>query len=65
MKEYYKAYDDRYKTYHTNEGVAWAGNRPSYILKDMFEKHIKDKPNAEILEIGCGEGQNAIYLMQN
>lgn len=31
----------------------------------MFEKHIKDKLNAEILEIGCGEGQNAIYLMQN
>jgi len=65
MKEYYKAYDDRYKTYHTEEGIAWAGDRPSFLLKEIFEKHIKDKQNAEILEIGCGEGQNAIYLMKN
>ena len=65
MKKYYKAYDDRYKTYHAQEGVAWAGNRPSFILKDILDKHIKNKELAEILEIGCGEGQNAIYLMNN
>lgn len=65
MKEYYKAYDDRYKTYHTEEGIAWAGDRPSYILKDILEKHTQNKSTAEILEIGCGEGQNALYLIKN
>lgn len=62
--KYYKAYEERYKTYHSEEGKAWAGDRPSYILGDLFEKHIKDKKVANVLEIGCGEGQNAIFLMQ-
>jgi len=62
--KYYEAYENRYKTYHDQEKMAWAGDRPSYILSDLFEKYIKDKKVANIFEIGCGEGQNAIYLMQ-
>jgi len=62
--KYYEAYENRYKVYHNQEKMAWAGDRPSYILSDLFEKYIKDKNVSNILEIGCGEGQNAIYLMQ-
>jgi len=62
--KYYKAYEERYKTYHNQEGQAWAGDRPSYILSDLFEKYIKDKKEASVLEIGCGEGQNAVFLMK-
>lgn len=61
--KYYKAYEERYKTYHQQEKMAWAGDRASFILKDLFEKYIPNKSSAKILEIGCGEGQNAIYLM--
>ena len=62
--KYYKAYEKRYKTYHIQEGRAWAGDRPSYILSGLFEKYIKDKNIANVLEVGCGEGQNAMFLMQ-
>ena len=63
MKKYYEAYEDRYKTVHNEKGLAWAGETPSYILKDWFNKYnITDKSN--ILEIGCGEGQNALYLQK-
>lgn len=64
-KEYYKAYDKRYKAYHDQENQAWAGDRPSYVLKDIINKYIKNNMDSKILEIGCGEGQNAIYLLQN
>lgn len=62
--KYYEAYEKRYEKYHSQEGKAWAGDRPSYILDDLLKKYLKDKQNAQVLEIGCGEGQNAIFLMQ-
>lgn len=61
---YYKAYDERYKTVHSQTGLAWAGDKPTTLLKDVFIKYNLDK-DSKILEIGCGEGQNAIYLQQN
>ena len=62
MKKYYKAYDERYKTIHS-KGNDWAGDRPTYLLKDWFEKYgINAK--SQILEVGCGEGQNALYLQR-
>lgn len=64
MKEYYKAYDGRYKIFHEQTGSAWAGTTPSTVLKDML---IKNGANlqSKILEIGCGEGQNALFLQEN
>lgn len=64
MKEYYKAYEERYKTIHREEKKAWAGDLPSHILKDVLERYNISK-ECKILEVGCGEGQNAIYLLQN
>lgn len=61
MKEYYKAYEERYKKYHKEKNKAWAGKEPSYILKEL----LKNEKNKTILEIGCGEGQNANYLLEN
>lgn len=60
--EYYKAYDNRYKIYHDAKGIAWAGDLPSKELKDILTKYHADK-DSSILEIGCGEGQNALYLL--
>lgn len=64
MKEYYKAYDDRYKIYHEQTGDNWAGNKPTFILKDILEKYGATS-QSKILEIGCGEGQNALFLQEN
>lgn len=63
MEEYYKAYEYRYKTIHEKENSQWAGDKPSEILVDYLEKYNINK-NSNILEIGCGEGQNAIFLMK-
>ena len=60
--EYYKAYDERYKMFHSAKGEAWAGDLPSTELKEILLKHGATKKSS-ILEIGCGEGQNAIYLL--
>lgn len=63
LEEYYKAYEYRYKKVHTEENSQWAGDKPSEILADYLEKYGITN-NSKILEIGCGEGQNAIFLMK-
>ena len=63
MEKYYKAYENRYKTVHDETGLAWAGDQPSYILKELLQKYSANE-NSTILEIGCGEGQNALFLQQ-
>ena len=64
MKNYYVAYDERYKKIHTEEKVSWADENPSKIILDLLLKYGANN-SSKILEIGCGEGQNAIYLMKN
>ena len=64
MKKYYEAYDERYKKIHTEEKISWAGENPSKIILDLLLKYGANN-SSRILEIGCGEGQNAIYLMKN
>ena len=60
--KYYEAYDERYKIYHKEKGNAWAGDLPSKELKDILLKYGATT-NSSVLEIGCGEGQNALYLL--
>lgn len=61
-RKYYEAYDDRYKVIHL-EGDSWAEEMPSECLLEFLTKYNINK-NSSILEIGCGEGQNALYLMK-
>ncbi len=62
-KEYYKAYDERYKTVH-KKGELWFGNEPSPIVKEIIEKYSVKK-SSPILEIGAGEGRDAISLINS
>ena len=60
MKKYYEAYDDRYKQVH-DKGLAWSPNNNTTIIEDVLNRfNLKDK---RILEIGCGEGRDARYLL--
>lgn len=63
MKKYYEAYEDRYKQVHSKTKKAWAGEKPSEIFKTLLEKYKISKKES-ILEVGCGEGQNAIFLSE-
>ena len=61
MKQYYNAYDERYKTAH-EKGVNWAGSEPTPIVLELLRRYGIG-PERPILEIGCGEGRDARALL--
>lgn len=61
-RSYYEAYEDRYQQVH-REGVQWFSDSPSKIVGQVIQKYGITK-QAEILEIGCGEGRDAAYLLK-
>lgn len=62
-ENYYKAYDKRYKQVYEN-GMLWTSNENTKDVMDVIEKyHISNK--SKILDLGCGEGRDAIYLLNN
>ncbi len=62
-KKYYEAYEDRYIQVHQLQNKPWAGNKHSPTIEKLLKKYGVTT-NSSILEIGCGEGQNAIYLLK-
>ena len=62
QKKYYHAYDERYRQIH-EQGLKWFHNTRSAIVKEIIEKYSIQK-NDPILEIGCGEGRDAIPLLK-
>ena len=61
MKKYYHAYDDRYKAIHKN-GYSWSSDKPTPIVLQTINKYKIGK-NDKLLELGCGEGRDAIALL--
>ena len=60
MNKYYEAYDKRYKQVH-DKGLSWSNNINTKIVKDLINKyHLEEE---KMLEIGCGEGRDARYLL--
>ena len=60
MSKYYEAYDKRYKQVHS-KGLAWSTNTNTKIVEEIINKYHLEK--IKILEIGCGEGRDARYLL--
>lgn len=65
MKEinraYYEAYDDRYKQVH-GQALQWFSEEPSPIVAEIISEFAL-APTANMLEVGCGEGRDAGYLL--
>ena len=61
-RPYYEAYDDRYRQVH-RENLEWFSRTPSPIVGQVMEKY-RLGPDARILELGCGEGRDAIHLLR-
>lgn len=60
-KRYYEAYDLRYRQVH-EAGLTWFGAQPTPIVAEMMAKYGV-RPEMPMLEIGCGEGQDAAVLL--
>jgi len=60
--KYYNAYDLRYQQAH-KENIQWFSDAASPIVMEMLEKYGITK-DAKLLEIGCGEGRDAIALLK-
>lgn len=60
-RHYYEAYDDRYRQVH-GAGLQWEFPKPTPIVGAVMEKFGIEK-NAKILEVGCGEGRDALDLL--
>jgi len=61
--EYYKAYESRYSQVYEND-MLWSSkeNTPE-VLKCI--KNYKISKKNKILDLGCGEGRDAIYLLND
>lgn len=60
-REYYEAYDDRYRQIHS-EGLQWFDDAPSPIVMETM-REFNISPQSAILELGCGEGRDAFALL--
>ena len=63
LRKYYEAYDDRYRQVH-RENLHWFDDNPSKIVLETMEKFSVTKQH-RILEVGCGEGRDARFLLNN
>lgn len=61
--DYYKAYDKRYKQTYENNSLWEISERTKEVIDTL--KKYKITKNSNILELGCGEGRDAIYLLDN
>ncbi len=56
-RNYYEAYDDRYRTAH-EKGVSWSSDQSTPIVIKIIRKY-RIGHDDKLLEIGCGEGRDA------
>ena len=61
MRNYYEAYDQRYQQVHAR-GLEWFGGWPTPIVAHVLEQYDTDQ-STPVLEIGCGEGNDAAHLL--
>ena len=62
MKQYYKAYDERYRTIHA-KGFSWAGSESTPVILEKLKQYDIGKTDP-VLEIGCGEGRDAVAVLK-
>lgn len=60
-RPYYEAYEERYKTVHAQK-IRWGGDEPTKIVAEVMERYHID-PSKDCLELGCGEGRDAGFLL--
>ena len=62
MDKYYEAYDRRYREAHSL-GLAWADQTATPIVREVIQRYGLGR-GARMLELGCGEGRDAVALLR-
>ena len=62
QRQYYEAYEDRYCQVH-KENLRWFSEEPSSIVAQIMREY-QITPDKKLLEVGCGEGRDALYLLK-
>ena len=62
MPKYYQAYDKRYQQVHAHN-LSWSSDNPTPIVWETIADYHLNQWD-KMLEIGCGEGRDARYLLQ-
>lgn len=60
--DYYKAYEKRYKQVY-KENMLWSSTLPTPDIINFINDYKINKQD-RILDLGCGEGRDAIYLLE-
>lgn len=60
-RKYYEAYDDRYRQVH-EQNLEWFCAEPSPIVMEII-REFQILSQHKLLELGCGEGRDAIDLL--
>lgn len=61
-RKYYEAYNDRYQQVH-ELNLRWFAEKPSPIVAETIQKYSISREH-RLLEIGCGEGRDALPLLK-
>lgn len=62
-KDYYKAYEKRYCQVYKNN-ILWSSKKNTPDVLECI-KNYKISKDSKILDLGCGEGRDSIYLLNN
>ena len=62
MRRYYQAYDDRYRQIHAM-GRRWTADARTPAVLDTIGRCCS-RESSRILEIGCGEGRDALAVLE-
>ena len=61
--DYYKAYEKRYSQVYKNN-ILWSSKKNTPDVLESI-KNYKISKDSKILDLGCGEGRDAIYLLNS
>ncbi|MEU2119797.1 class I SAM-dependent methyltransferase [Streptomyces sp. NPDC016459] len=60
--DYYFGYEDRYRTVYENGAQLWESEEPNASLLQMMGER-PDVFAGQIIDLGCGEGRDSLYLL--
>ena len=62
--DYYLGYDKRYAKVYNSGGTTWEATAPNDSLMTVFSKFPNYFNNKRVIDLGCGEGRDTLFLSQ-